>query len=260
MLRCVTYLAAEDGEAGLPRSLFADIVVGLEQRLSRPVTLQVARCGSGPRVAADDAFAAGEADLGWVCAPSMLWLHAQGSVDLVPASMVPDDPRCEGRPHYWCEVIVRADHGAGRLEELGGQVAAFNDRASLSGFGSLLGRVQDLGGEAYFARWLETGSHARSVRAVRAGDADVAVVDANIWRTMPKQGLRVLESLGPFPIQPMVVRRGALDPHRVAAALQSWQPPAQSMVLGFAPVSLGEIRSGVPWAAMQSVWRSADQG
>ena len=72
--------------------------------------------------------------------------------------------------------------------------------------------------------------------------------------------LRVLESLGPFPIQPMVVRRGALDPHRVAAALQSWQPPAQSMVLGFAPVSQGEIRSGVPWAAMQSVWRSADQG
>lgn len=256
MLRCVTYLAAEDGEAGLPRSLFSEIVGRLGQQLSRRGTLQIARYGSGPRARADDAFAAGEADLGWVCAPSMLWLHAQGSVELVPVSMVLDDPRWEGRPPYWCEVIVRDEHAAPSLEDLEGRVAAYNDRASLSGFGSLLGRVQGLGGEAFFGRWLETGSHARSVAAVRTGAADVAVVDANIWRTMPKEGLRVLESLGPFPIQPMVVRRGALDPARIAQALCSWQPPPSSMPQGFAPVSVEDIRSGVPWAAMQAAWRS----
>lgn len=234
MLRCVTYLASEDGEAGLPRSLFSGIVDRLAQQLSVPMTLEVARCGSGPRERVDDAFAAGEADLGWVCAPSMLWLHAQGSVELVPASMVFDDPRCQGRPHYWCEVIVSEDHPARRVEDLQGHVAAFNDRASLSGFGSLLGRVHEPGGQGYFGRWLKTGSHARSVRAVRAGAADVAVVDANIWRAMPKEGLRVLESLGPFPIQPMVVRRGAVDPDRIAQALRSWQPRAPSMLQGFA--------------------------
>ncbi|MGH1347070.1 MAG: phosphate/phosphite/phosphonate ABC transporter substrate-binding protein [Nannocystales bacterium] len=256
MLRCVTYLAAEDGEPGLPRSLFAEVVAGLEQKLSCRISLDVARCGSGPRAAADDAFAVGEFDLGWVCAPSMLWLHAQGSVDLVPASMVLDDPRCEGRGHYWCEVIVRERHRASRVDDLGGEVAAFNDRASLSGFGSLLGRVDALGGQAYFGRWLETGSHARSVCAVREGVADVAAVDANVWRAMPQDGLRVLESLGPFPIQPMVVRRGAVDPARVAAALRSWCPAGQGMIRGFAPVSMSEILDGVPWAAMQAAWRS----
>lgn len=256
MLRCVTYLAAEDGEAGLPRSLFSEVVGRLARELSRGGTLQVARCGSGPRAQADDAFAAGEADLGWVCAPSMLWLHAQGSIELVPVSMVLDDPRCEGRPHYWCEVLVREEDTAASLEDLEGRVAAYNDRASLSGFGSLLGRVHGLGGEAFFGCWLETGSHARSVTAVRTGEADVAVVDANIWRTMPNDGLRVLESLGPFPIQPMVVRRGAVDPARVARALISWQPPSQSVLQGFAPVSVEGIRSGVPWAAMQASWRA----
>lgn len=40
MLRCVTYLAAEDGEAGLPRSLFSGIVDRLAQQLSVPMTLR----------------------------------------------------------------------------------------------------------------------------------------------------------------------------------------------------------------------------
>ncbi len=186
----------------------------------------------------------------------MLWLHERGSVDLVPASMVLDDPRCEGRPHYWCEVIVRADESAQRVEDLRGRVAAFNDRASLSGFGSLLGRVQTLGAEAFFDRWHETGSHARSVRSVRAGEADVAAVDANVWRTMQQGGLRVLQSLGPFPIQPMVVRPGAVEPEVVAAALCSWRPPLPNMLQGFAPVDMNDIRRGVPWSAMQAAWRS----
>lgn len=251
-LRCVTYLAAEPGEAGLPRSLFADIAGYVATQLGVDATVEVARCGSGPRQAEDDAFARGDADLGWVCAPSMLWLHERGSVSLVPASMVLDDPRSAGRPEYWCEVVVREEQAATRVEHLRGAVAAFNDRASLSGFGSLLGRVQGLGGEAFFERWVATGSHARSVAAVRDGSADVAVVDANVWRLMDRRGLRVVESLGPFPIQPMVVRRGAIDPDAVARVLLSWQPGG--ILRGFAPVTVEGIRRSVPWAAMQSSW------
>lgn len=251
-LHCVTYLAAEPGEAGLPRALFADIAARIGAELGTSVSFDVARCGSGPRDPADDAFARGDADLGWVCAPPMLWLHEHGSVELVPASMVLDDPRSQGRPEYWCEVVVRAEQGATRVEDLRGTVAAFNDRASLSGFGSLLGRVQTLGGQGFFRAWTPTGSHARSVAAVRAGHADVAVVDANVWRMMDRRGLRVLESLGPFPIQPMVVRRGVVDPRAVAAALLDWKPGGQ--LRGFAPVSVEGIRQGVPWTAMQAAW------
>ncbi len=253
-LRCVTYLAAEDGEPGLPRSMFAEISAHLGRSLGCESSLSVARCGSGPRAAVDDGFGTGRFDLGWVCAPSMLWLHARDCVDLVPAGMVLDDPRCQGRPAYVCEVVVRGDHGARGFEALRGEVAAFNDRASLSGFGSLLHATAARGGQGFFGRWLETGSHARSVAAVRTGEAAVAAIDANVWRTIPKQGLRVLETLGPFPIQPMVVRRGGPDPDVIAAALLRWRPAGPGPLQGFSPVRLSEIRDGVPWAAMQAAW------
>lgn len=253
-LRCVTYLAAEAQEPGLPLALFAEIATQLGRALGCAASLSVERCGSGPHASVDDAFAAGRFDLGWVCAPSMLWLQERGSVDLVPAGMVLADPRCEGRPEYWCEVVVREGQRAVRFEDLRGEVAAFNDPASLSGFGSLVQAATQRGGGKFFGGWLETGSHARSVAAVRRGAAAVAAIDANVWRDMPQEGLRVLESFGPFPIQPMVVRRGGPDPDRVARALLRWQPPGRGLLRGVVPVSLAAIRRGVPWAAMQAAW------
>ena len=247
-LRCATYLAAEDGEPGLSRALFSSIADRVGRILGVEATLELARCGSGPRAEADDPFARGALDLAWVCAPSMLWLHDRGSVDLLPAAMVLDDPRSEGQPTYFCEVVTRDDHPARSLEALRGAVAAFNDAASLSGFGSLLGRVGRLD---FFSRWEETGSHARSVAAVRAGIADVAAIDANVWRGLSHHGLRVLETIGPFPIQPMVVRRDWPARERVAEALCAWCPEGGGMLRGFAPVTLESIRAGVPWDAMQ---------
>ncbi len=253
-LRCVTYLAAEEDEPGLPRSLFAEIAAHLGGVLGCRASLEVARCGSGPRVSVDDAFSTGHFDVGWVCAPSMLWLHERGSVNLVPAGMLLDDPRCAGRPEYRCEVVVREDHRATSLDALRGGVAAFNDPASLSGFGSLLRAVAGRGGHQFFGSWMETGSHARSIAAVRSGEAAVAAVGANVWRGMAQDGLRVLESLGPFPIQPMVVRRGGPAPELLAEALLRWRVPGAGLLQGFSPVRLPDIRARVPWAAIQSAW------
>lgn len=257
-LRCVTYLAAAEGEPGLPLSLFEEITEYVASALGVSASLEAGCCGSGPREADDDRFATGDVDLGWVCAPSMLWLHARASIDLLPASMVLDDPRCEGRATYVCEVVVRRSQGVSRFEQLRGTVAAYNDRASLSGFGSLLGRVQSLGGAGFFARWHETGSHARSVAALREGRVDVAVIDANVWKTMPRcDDLVVLETLGPFPIQPMVVRRGWPQRVRVAEALRAWRPRGPGPLRGFASVSVSEIRAGVPWPAIRSAWSTS---
>lgn len=250
-LRCATYLAAEDGEPGLPRALFAGIAARIGDILGVEVSLEVARCGSGPRSEADDPFARDTLDLAWVCAPSMLWLHARGSVDLLPASMVLDDPRSDGQPTYFCEVVTRVDHPARGIEDLRGAVAACNDPASLSGFGSLLGRVGTL---EFFGRWEQTGSHARSVDAVRSGAAEVAAIDANVWRGLDREGLRVLETLGPFPIQPIVVRRGWPQRQRVADALCAWRPEGAGPLRGFAPVTAEGIRGGVPWDAIQRAW------
>ncbi len=254
-LRCLTYLAAAPGEAGLPLSLFESIADRISTIVGEPARVDVVSCGSGPRAPADDRFVAGEADLAWVCAPSMLWLHARGSAELLPASMVLDDPRCQGRPSYVCELVVRRDLGVQRFEDLRGVTAAYNDRASLSGFGSLLGRVEAFGGPTFFSRWTPTGSHARSVAALLEGAAQVAAIDANVWRSLPRRDeLEVLETLGPFPIQPMVVRRDWPFRSKVAEALCAWQPCGLGPLRGFAPVSVAGIRDGLPWGAIQSAW------
>lgn len=57
-----------------------------------------------------------------------------------------------------------------------------------------------------------SGSHLNSLEAVLRGEADAAAIDSNVLmmklREAPALGerLRVIETWGPFPIQPVVVR------------------------------------------------------
>ena len=73
-------------------------------------------------LAADDPFAAGEADLAFLCTPSLLWLAERQprSAELVPASFAFDDARCAGRAVYFSELVVPRAHPAGSFEELEG--------------------------------------------------------------------------------------------------------------------------------------------
>ena len=74
---------------------------------------------------------------------------------------------------------------------------------------------------------MRTGSHHASIRALLEGSVDVAAIDstalARALRERPEleARLRLLESLGPFPIQPVVARRalGREFVNRVGAAL-----------------------------------------
>src|ERR687897_973830 len=62
-----------------------------------------------------------------------------------------------------------------------------------------------------------SGSHLNSIEAVLSGKADAAAIDSNVlrirFREAPALGkrLRVIESWGPYPIQPVVVS-SALNP------------------------------------------------
>jgi len=61
---------------------------------------------------------------------------------------------------------------------------------------------------------LDSGSHLNSIEMVARGEADAATIDSNVLairlRSDPKlrDRLRVIESWGPFPVQPVVVRSG----------------------------------------------------
>ncbi len=111
-LRIATWLAP-----GIPNRLFEVVTEHLQDALGRPCSLDCEDRHSGPIAARDDVFAAETVDLGFLCAPSYLWLRTRQppSVVLIPSAPVPDDPRAEGRPVYFCEIMVRHEEPVERF-------------------------------------------------------------------------------------------------------------------------------------------------
>jgi phosphonate transport system substrate-binding protein len=175
-------------------------------------TLEFNEVISGPLQGDDEPFTSGRADIGFVCAPTYRWLRPK--VELLPLP-IPADPRAEGRPIYFGDVIARP--GIKSLEELRGGVWAYNDRNSRSGWFSMIERL----GETFFSRTVQSGSHLRSIEMVRSGAADAAAIDSNVLRTQKPDDVVVLGSWGPFAIQPTIMPAAAEQAikSRVANAL-----------------------------------------
>lgn len=219
-LRALSFLAP-----GLPKTFFECVASHLEEQLGREIQLSFDEGSSGPMEGDPDPFAEGGADLGFLCSPSYLYLRDKPdpSVQLIPAGFVFRDSRNAGRAIYFSDVVVRRDHPALRFGELAGGTWGYNDECSLSGYFSTLQELNALGhGRDFFGEWVRTGSHARSIEMVTAGDLDGAAIDS-VSLTLLLEGrpemrdeLRVIDSFGPFPIQP-VVACANLDPQLVQA-------------------------------------------
>jgi phosphonate transport system substrate-binding protein len=212
-LRLLSYLAPS-----IPEELFALLAQTIESRAGVPVTLEFETRVSGPAPDSDP-FAANRADLAFVCAPSYPLLKNAGSpVALLPVALVFADPRAAGRPVYFSDVVVNVGHPALRFEELRGSIWSYNDRYSRSGWQNMLAKLLEIGHagapDAFFRRLVQAGSHVRSLELVAAGQADAAAIDSNTLRLARRRnlpgigGLRVLETWGPMPIQPLLVRAG----------------------------------------------------
>jgi ABC-type phosphate/phosphonate transport system substrate-binding protein len=84
---------------------------------------------------------------------------------------------CDG-PLYRSLVLVAEESPAGGLADLRGQVAAVNGDDSQSGYNVLRAVLAPLARDGRFcAGVVETGSHAASIAAIRAGRADFAAID-----------------------------------------------------------------------------------
>jgi ABC-type phosphate/phosphonate transport system substrate-binding protein len=123
-----------------------------------------------------------------------------------------------GRGTYRSVVVVRADAPYAGLEDLRGATAAFNDTQSQSGMNALRASVALLSRNGrFFGRVVKTGRHEASIRAVAAGDADVATIDCVTWaclrRYRPAEvaGLRVLCLTAETPGLPFVTAGNADD-------------------------------------------------
>jgi phosphate/phosphite/phosphonate ABC transporter binding protein len=213
MLRLLTFLSPS-----IPIGLYEAIADYLAASLDVDVSLasDVSRSGPGPGTA--NPFAEGTADVGFVCAPSYVWMADRQPPSVVLAGVAPvhDDVRNGGRPEYFSELVVHPSSAAKSFDDLAGQRFAFNDPSSLSGYHCVLDRLVGAQRDTrFFGEVRQSGSHHRSLELILAGEVDVAAIDANALHIMRDMGfevgVRVLETLGPYPVQPVVVRR-TLDP------------------------------------------------
>jgi phosphonate transport system substrate-binding protein len=224
-LRFVTYLSP-----GIPSAFFEAVVNHLQRALGQRASLSVQTQVSGPMRGGDDPFSKRETDVGFLCSPSFFWLREleRPLVELLLAAPVFSDGRTQGQPVYFSEVVVYREIPTRSFLDLRGSSWVYNDPCSLSGYYSLLKKLAEVEeDERYFDRVCCSGSHLESMGMICRGEADAAAIDSNVLRiklkSSPELGeqLRVVESWGPFPIQPVVIRAD-LQPElkeRLSAAL-----------------------------------------
>ncbi len=208
MVRFVSYMSP-----GFPESLFELLAdrMGAELHFERDT--------SGPPADVDP-FRDGTFDFGWICSTSFVDLALRDrdpSVRLAGVAWVPDDPDVDGRPVYFGDLVVTADSDVHSLDDLAGRSIGCNDIVSLSGHYALRIAIEELGHDSdSFADLVFTGGHHNSLDALLAGDVDACVVDSvvRIGRARHDAAvdrLRVVDRLGPWPVQPLVARHD-LDP------------------------------------------------
>lgn len=209
-LTLLSYLAPS-----LPETLFEALAHHLADHLDVAVELRYDPSRSGPRPGEPEPFSNGEADVAWLCATSYVWLTEASPppIGLVGAAWVPTDPRAGGSPIYFGDLLT-AIGGPASLRELPGCRVAYNDDVSLSGYHSLRLALTDAAIDPASVGFVRSGSHLRSLELLLEGAVDAAAIDSNVWRRRSREdlslaaGLTAIATLGPHPVQPVVVRSG----------------------------------------------------
>jgi phosphonate transport system substrate-binding protein len=159
------------------------------------------------------------ADVSFLCGLAYIELCGPGQLPLTPvAAPVLSGPRAGGRPIYFSDVIVRRDSPFRTFADLRGASWSFNECLSHSGYGITRYRLVEMGWTGgFFGRVIEAGFHDDSIRLVRGGQVDASAIDCHVLalalRDDPTLALevRVIDSLGPSTIQPVVVADGLPD-------------------------------------------------
>lgn len=120
----------------------------------------------------------GQIDAAWIC--GYPYVRYRDKLALVAV------PEWNGRPYYQSYLIVPAEREASRFEDLKGDIHAFSDPDSNSGF--LVTRTllldRDLDPGVFFRKVMFTYGHRNVIRAVAAGLANSGSVDGYVWEVM----------------------------------------------------------------------------
>jgi phosphonate transport system substrate-binding protein len=159
-----------------------------------------------------DQFERGEVDAGFICGLPYVELTSQSPAPVhLLAAPVLIGARYGGRPVYFSDVIVRSDSPYRWFADLRGCTWSYNDRDSQSGYGITrytLAAMGETGG--YFGKVVEAGFHQESIRLVCEGQVDASAIDSQVLALAMRDDpglhdrLRIIHSLGPSTIQPVV--------------------------------------------------------
>ncbi len=239
-IRAVTWLAP-----GIPKVLFERVCDALHADLGVPVSLESRTKMSGPSIGSLDPFAEKRAELGFLCGPAAVpeAVRKEAGFELLGLAPVFDDDRYGGEPTCFCDLVVREDCLHTGLEGLQNLKFGFNDKSSLSGWLGLSCKLQQENQEieTFFGEIIQTGGHLASIKALRDGRIDVASIDSNVLRTHAGvlERLKVIDSIGPWPSQPVVVRTSlhSRTKRKIGEALSKCGPWPDIGFVGFAPQS-----------------------
>ena len=154
----------------------------------------------------------GKAEVGFIC--GLPYVRKVERFELLAAPVM-RAPRYQGRPVYFSDVIVRHDSPFRSFADLRGATWAYNEPGSFSGCVGPLAHLAALGEKSgYFGRAVESGAHLRSLELIAEGTVDASAIDTTVMelelRRRPELAaqFRVVDTIGPSPIPPVVIARG----------------------------------------------------
>ena len=161
----------------------------------------------------DPMFLEDRVDLAFICGlPFIRYSEIKPGQLKAIAAPVMAASRYQNRPVYFADIIVNSASNFWHLKDLAGKTFCYNDRGSNSGYHLLRDRLFRAGyPQGFFGNLIESGLHQRSMRLVAEGIADCAAIDSVVLEQellkFPELSshLRVIESIGPCPLPPIVV-------------------------------------------------------
>jgi phosphonate transport system substrate-binding protein len=161
-----------------------------------------------------DQFEALAPDVAFICGLPYVLLARQPQPPVEPlAAPVLVGERFADRPIYFSDVIVRHDSPLTCFADVRGHSWAYNEQVSQSGYGITRHTLLKMGEtQGFFSRVVNAGWHQRAIRWVAAGEVEAAAIDCQVLaveqRDHPEllSQIKVIDTLGPSTIQPVVVR------------------------------------------------------
>lgn len=198
------------------------------------------RLGCGTELVIGSSFVqleTGEVDVAFICGLPYVRLARRDPppVELLAAPVLQGE-RYAGKPVYFSDVIVRRESPFRSFSDLRGRSWSYNDPDSHSGYNVTRFHMVQMGETGgFFGEVVEAGRHQRSIALVAEGKVDASAIDSQVlaieMRDRPDLAarLRVIDSLGPSTIQPVVAASrlsGALKAELRSVLLELGDDPA----------------------------------